>query len=218
MTAAELHEIFLSAEFKTGLEQLSSYLASIMQEGPIVHLLAKCLWNQSHLYALERNKRHDLTVWAPSSTARKIETSIEFKFNYDTCAERLRIELNRLVKALEGGTPERPTKESGYDVMPRIFKDVCAKKPDIFIWIICSRDLSGINADQLERIVNWKPLKKLRRTHPFKADREFLTPINALLHFLQRIRPFSIVESEIETNGYFPSVYHFRICEFLKAT
>ena len=41
MTAAELRNIILSAEFQTGLEEVSSYLASITQEAPIVHLVAK---------------------------------------------------------------------------------------------------------------------------------------------------------------------------------
>src|SRR5262245_55372483 len=91
MTAGQLRDIFLSAEFKTGLEEVSSYLASITQERPIVHLLAKCLWKQKHLYALERNYRHDLTVWVPDSTQ---ATNIEFKFNYDTCTVMLRKELD----------------------------------------------------------------------------------------------------------------------------
>ena len=65
MTAAELRSIILSAEFQTDLEEVSSYLASITQEAPIVHLVAKCLWKQKQLYALERYKKHDLTVWMP---------------------------------------------------------------------------------------------------------------------------------------------------------
>lgn len=76
MTAAELREILLSADFKTGLEELSSFLASITQEHAIVHLLAKCLWRQKHVYALERNKRHDLTVWAPTLSVNS-ETNME---------------------------------------------------------------------------------------------------------------------------------------------
>lgn len=81
MIAAELRDMILSPDFKTGLEEMSSYLASIMQEGPIVHLLAKCLWKQKHLYALERNKRHDLTVWPSGLPAGTKGTTIEFKFN-----------------------------------------------------------------------------------------------------------------------------------------
>lgn len=106
-------------------------------------------------------------------------------------------------------------KESNWDVMPRIWKDVCVKKPDMFVWIICSRDLSGIIDTNLERTVNWwKPLKKYRLTHAYKTDREFLVTIDGFLQALQRFRSFSVSTAEIETNGYFPSTYHFRICEF----
>src|SRR6266852_5674036 len=95
MTAADLMEIIRSPDFRTGLEEISSYLASIMQEGPIVHLLAKGLWKRKHLYALERNKRHDLTVWRPSVDSGVKDTKIEFKFNYETCAETLAKELEK---------------------------------------------------------------------------------------------------------------------------
>ena len=47
MTTAELRGIILSADFKPGLEEVSSYLTSIMQEAPIVHLLAKYFGSRS---------------------------------------------------------------------------------------------------------------------------------------------------------------------------
>jgi hypothetical protein len=217
MTAAELREIILAPDFRDELEELSSYLASIMQEAPIVHLLAKSLWKQKRRYALERNKRHDLTVWTPGVSAGRPTTTVEFKFNFETCSVKLSKELGRLAAKLGGQQPAIEVKESNWDVMPRIWKDVCAKKPDVFVWIICSRDLSGISADDLERIVNWKPLKKYRRSHPYKADREFLVTVDRFLQVLQALRPFSVSTAEIETNGLFPSTYHFRICEFMQS-
>src|SRR4051794_6874127 len=105
MTAAELREIVLSADFKADLEELSSYLASIMQEGPIVHLFAKYLWKQKRLYSLERNKRHDLTVWPSDPASGKRETTIEFKFNFETCSETLTKELRKLAGELGGKFP-----------------------------------------------------------------------------------------------------------------
>jgi hypothetical protein len=120
MTAVELREILLSPEFKTGLEELSSYLASIMQEGPIVYLLAKCLWKEKRVYALERYKRHDLTIWAPSNGNK---TTIEFKFNYETCAGKLTKEVPRLAELankLEGGPNAMAGKNSGFSVMDGI--------------------------------------------------------------------------------------------------
>ena len=43
ITAAELRELIVCDEFKQDLEEMSSYLASIKQEQPIVYLLAKCV-------------------------------------------------------------------------------------------------------------------------------------------------------------------------------
>jgi hypothetical protein len=217
MTAAELRETILTADFRAGLEDLSSYLASIMQEAPIVHLLAKCLWKQKHIYALERNKRHDLTVWTPGLSAGRKTTSVEFKFNFETCSIKLSKELGRLAARLGDNPPAIVVKESNWDVMPRIWKDVCAKKPDLFVWIICSRDLTGLSANDLGRVVNWKPLKKYRQSHPYKTDREFLATVDGFLQVLRAVRPFSVSTAEIETNGFFPSTYHFRICEFARS-
>ena len=138
----------------------------------------------------------------------------KFKFNYETCTERLEKELAKELSKLRGNAPEKIAKESGFDVMPRIWKDVCVKRPDIFIWIICSRDLSGMNVSDRKRIVNWKPLLNFRRIHAYKTDRNFLVTVDLLLQILQQVRPFSISTAEIETNGDFPSIYHFRICEF----
>ncbi len=218
MTGAELRDIILSADFNAGLDEVSSYLASIMQEAPIVHLFAKYLWKKKHLYALERNKRHDLTVWTPGLPAGEKESTIEFKFNYETCSVKLSKELRNLADKLKAAVPTAiAVKESNWDVMPRIWKDICTKTPDIFVWIICSRDLSQLGDDELNRIVNWKPLKKYREHHPYKTDREFLVAIDGFLGLLQRFRPFSILTAEVETSGSFPSSYHFRICDFARS-
>jgi hypothetical protein len=53
MAAAELRELIVCDEFKQDLEQMSSYLASIKQERPIVYLLAKCLWRRRYEFELE---------------------------------------------------------------------------------------------------------------------------------------------------------------------
>src|SRR5262245_16471854 len=46
MTSAELREIVVSSEFKQEVEMLSSYLASIMQERPIIYVIVQRLWPQ----------------------------------------------------------------------------------------------------------------------------------------------------------------------------
>jgi hypothetical protein len=213
MTAAELCEIVLSPDFKAGLEELSSYLSSIMQEGPIVHLFAKYLWKQKRQYSLERNRRHDLTIFSSDAASKKTPTTIEFKFNYDTCADKLIKERKKLPKELDVNSLSK-MRVNTWGVIPRIWKDVITKKPDLFVWIVCSRDLSKLSDDNLERIVNWKPLINFRDRHAYKIGREFLVPIDGFLEDLQKVRPFAVSTAEIETVGSFPSIYHFRICDF----
>ena len=67
MTGTQLRDLFLSPDFKQGLTEMSSYLASIMQERPIVYLLAKCLWQRKYKFELE-DKRHDLSLRAYPKT------------------------------------------------------------------------------------------------------------------------------------------------------
>ena len=83
MTGTELRDLILSHDFKQGLAEMSSYLASIMQERPIVYLIAKCLWKRKYKFELE-DKRHDLSLNGKR---------IEFKFNYDRCEMVLTDEL-----------------------------------------------------------------------------------------------------------------------------
>ena len=178
-----------------------------MQERPIINLLANCLWKQKpkYAYALERYEHHDLTVNGKH---------LEFKFNYDTCAEKLKKELGKLGESLTG----KPTVETkgNWGVAPRIWKDLSQKKPHLFVWIICERDLGSLSRDELERICYYEPLLKYRRSNPYKTGREFLGTVDGFLGILQGLRPFSVLPAEIKTNGDFPSIYHFRICEFLQ--
>ena len=215
MTAADLTEIFTPSGFKIGLEEISSYLASIMQEDPIVHLLAKCLWRQKHLYALDRINKHDLAIWTPSHSTREKQINLEFKFNYETLESRLKKELEKLERTSDKNIRRLMEKGSGWDIVPRIWKDVWKKKPNLFVWIICSRDLAALDDSDIERYVNWwKPLRKYRLTHACKTDRNFLKPVDRFLEILQKELDFTVDTVEIETNGHFPSTYHFRICEF----
>ena len=207
MIGTELRDLFLSPDFTQGLTEMSSYLASIMQERPIVYLLAKCLWQRGYKFELE-DKRHDLSLNGKS---------IEFKFNYNKCEKLLTHELaecgddlNKLPDAVQ---PGRISKTRG--VMHKIYEDVCGKKkPNIFVWIICSRDLSTVARDDLERICLWKEQLKYDKTRPYDSDGERLTVADAFLTKLHAIRPFTLLKQDIRTTGHFRSTYHFRICDF----
>jgi hypothetical protein len=206
MTGTQLRELFQSSEFQQGLEELSSYLASIMQERPIVYLLAKCLWKRGYKFELE-DERHDLSLDGKR---------IEFKFNYNRCEKVLAKELAEYGDNLKGMWERvragKINKTRG--VMARIYKDACDKKPHIFVWIICSRDLSKVKPDDLNRICLGREQRKYDVKRPNASDGERLAIIDSFLGKLQAIRPFSLLKQDIQTNGDFPSTYHFRICDF----
>jgi hypothetical protein len=221
MTAAELAEIIRCEDFRAGLEEMSSYLASIMQETPLAHLLAKCLWKEKHQYVLERgNKKHDLTIWPPGDESGKSSTTIEVKQNYDCAMETLSGQLRKyedrsLSELWEESQASR--RSIGWDIPMGFYKDMVIKAPSIFLLILCSRDLSRLDDDTRARVVWSEAQCKYNEEFPYH-DRAFLGVFEELLTRLQVERPFTVVPAEIEVHSDFPSTYHFRICEFQKAT
>jgi hypothetical protein len=208
MTAAELKEIFESREFSRDLQELSSYLASIAPETPIVYCLAKHLWKRRHKFQVEK-KRQDLVV---------DDKRIEFKSNYDWNMEGLAYELERnrdrpLDEALRNARENNLS--TGWSVMHRVCEDICGKQPptDMFVWTICSRDVSKLSDADRERICMCEQQLAYNKRHPY-SDRTYLTIADGFLERLKPVRPFSVMKVEIETNGDFPCTYHFRICDF----
>jgi hypothetical protein len=207
MTSAELGEIFSSSEFREGLQELSSYLSSIMQEGPIVHLLAKCLRKRNKYHFRLEHKDRDLMVNGKHA---------EFKFTYDWCGRQIEKELAQwpslqdmwmLVKA-------RKLSCSSWAFIPKVYKDVCEKRPDLFVWIICAWDLSGLPEADVARICRASEQIKYNQQHPFETDHGYLAIADILLRRLNAERRFQVVKGAIPTKGDFPSIYHFRICDF----
>src|SRR5262249_44128796 len=93
-------------------------------------------------------------------------------------------------------------------------EDVCVKMPHIFVWIICSRDLSKVKSDDLKRICYGRAQRKYNATRPYVSDGQLLTVADDFLDQLRGIRQFSLLKQDVQTDGDFPSTYHFRICDF----
>lgn len=186
---------------------MSGYLASIMQERPIVYLVAKFLRRQRIKFELEYD-HCDLFV---------DEKRIEFKFNYDRTEAGLAKELAKNGDDLQEMWSRAQAGEISktWGILARIFKDVCGKekKPHLFVWIICSRDLSNIDSQDLRCICLGRAQYKYNVTHPYDPDGE-LPKVDDFLAKLNAIRPFSLIKQDIKTNLDFPCTYHFRICEF----
>jgi hypothetical protein len=215
MTSKELQRIFVSKEFKRDLQELSGYLAGIKQERPIVFALAKTLWKRGIVYQLEKSLR-DMVV---------DDTYLEFKYSYDCDMEKVECEMakysDRPLKAMWVDV-QRGRFAKGWSQLAPIYEDVCEKKPDIFVWIIHSRDLSDISDAVCERkrICWWKQQKKWNnKSHPY-SDLAYLKIANQFLHKLQEElkdhRPFTRLTQTIVAKSDFPSTYHFRICDFTK--
>ena len=177
-----------------------------MQERPIVYLLAKCLWRRGYEFELE-DQKHDLSL---------NNKRIEFKFNYALCEKALKKELVQYGDNLKGMwelvQARKISRTRG--VMARIYEDVCVKKPRIFVWIVCSRDLSKVAPRDLKRIIHGPAQFKYNAAHPYSSSGK-LPMVADFLNKLQSIRPFSLLEEDIQTNGDFPATYHFRICYFV---
>ena len=208
VTATELRDIIVSSEFRKDLKVLSSDLASIMQERPIVFLLAKHLRERGHKCDLEVNRK-DLSI---------NDKHVEFKFNYDKVAGTINRELKKWpdLKQMWQLVEEGMINSKSWPVLPKIYKDVCHKKPHLFVWIICSRNLSKLNDEELKHICFGRETATFNKKHPFNSDDEIHTAVDRFLNKLKEERPFSdFREAAIETQGdNFTSTYHFRILEY----
>jgi hypothetical protein len=206
MTALELRDIFASSAFREELAEMSSYLASIMQERPIIYLLAKHLRRRGYEFELEL-KQTDLVVAGKR---------VEFKMNYNRCEEDLAKVLDQYSGKLSGmwAAVEMGLLNKTWRVGPKIYQDVCVKCPDIFVWIILSRDLSEVPAAESRRIGFGGEQCKYNATRPYCPDGHSLEVIDRFLGLLRQERPFGLQKLDVETVADFPSTYHFRICEF----
>jgi hypothetical protein len=208
MTSAELvAEIFRSSDFREGLQELSSYLSSIMQEGPIVHLLAKCLWKRNKYDFRLEHKDRDLMVNGKHA---------EFKFTYDWCGRQIAKELAQWpsLKDMWMLVQRGQLSCNSWAFIPKVYKDVCQKEPDLFVWIICARDLTGLPEAEVTRICRASEQIKSNEQYPFETDHGYLAIADLLLQRLNAERRFNVLKGAIPTMGAFPSVYHFRICDF----
>ena len=212
ITAKDIKDAFESSEFKSELEDVSSYAANIRQERPIVLLFAKYFWRRNYKSALEqkfpqRREKCDLVVDG---------TYIEFKFHYDCDMINLQKELNRYGGKIEivwNAACEKKLSKT-WTVSPGVYKDVLVKRPDIFVWIICSRDLSKLTTDEISRVCIAIDQSRYNRKRPYESSREFLEAADSLLAKLQELRKFSLEKATIVTNGSFPSAYHLMLCDF----
>jgi hypothetical protein len=202
----DLIEIFQSEAYQKDLEGLSSYAASIKQERPMVLFLAKYLYESHRKLALEEEKC-DLVIEG---------TRIEVKFHYDSdISGNLRNVLEKygtIEKVWQAAQAGQLSKT--WHVIPVIDKDVCVKRPDIFVWIICGRDVSKLSEEELAGVCFGKEQRKYNAQHPYGSDGEFLKTADEFLSKLQDCRKFSLETATITTRGIFPSTYHLRMLGF----
>jgi hypothetical protein len=206
ITAKDIKDAFESSEFKSELEDLSSYAANIRQERPVVLLFAKYFWRRGYKLALEK-KKCDLVI---------DETRVEFKFHFDSDSLSLQKELRRYdgnIELLMNAVSKKEISPT-WTVSPGIYKDVMMKRPDIFVWVLCARDLSKLTNDDIDRICIGAQQQCYNRGRPFESNQEFLEVADNFLAKLQELRKFSLEKAVINTNGGFPSAYYLRACDF----
>lgn len=206
ITAQDIKAVFESSEFRSELEDISSYAANIRQERPIVLLFAKHFWQRRQKIALEK-KKCDLVVDG---------TRIEFKFHFDYDMLSLRKELSRYGDDVEKLMEAVSKKELSrtWTVAPGIHKDVMVKRPDVFVWVLCARDLSGLTKDDVGSVCIGAQQRRYNRSTPYESNRGFLEVADGFLEKLRELRSFSLEKATVLTCSSFPSAYHLRSCDF----
>jgi len=208
VTVQEIKAIFDSADFRAELEEMSTYAASMKQERPIVLLLSKYLWRKGYKAAPEL-KKCDLNVDG---------TLIEFKFHFDADIPNICGEMNRpgvtfetLSELIQDKTLFHPT----WTTTPGIFKDIHGKEADIFVWIICSRDLSKLKDEDVRRVC-WSPAQNKfnKYVFPYSRNAEVFSQAEEFIRGLAGPRNCSVETLTVTTKGTFPSTYHFVLCDF----
>ncbi len=211
----DLKTAFESEGYKLDLSELSSYTANIIQELPMMLILSKYLSRNGFKPVLEMKKgsdKFDLVV---------DDTTIEAKFYYD-CDMVLRLgsELSRWVNIKQikqhihmGRRTWRIDSGYTWTIAVPIVKDILYKKPDIFILIVLSRDLSRV-VDKSQ--VNWtdaqdKYNNKLRYNY---NDSRFKREVTRFLKMIKPKRKFKKQYFTTSANRDFPSTYHIWLLEF----
>jgi hypothetical protein len=231
ITVSELKEIFEDPEYIVDLSELSSYAESVMQERYMVLLLSKYLYRR-HKIKLEKHLPLEQQLEQRDEQGKQKQgihdlvvdgTKIEFKFHYDFDIHNyLRKELvryeDRTATNDEFWEAVRTGKTTTWSITPGIYKDVGTKKADIFVWVICARNLNGVKEADLEFINQSDKQEKYNKRNGY-GSAAFLKSVNPLLErLLERLkglRQYSIEEVRISTTGsHFPSTYHLRLCKF----
>jgi hypothetical protein len=207
--ARELMAILESPEYQRDLEEVSSYAASIKQERPMVLLLAKYLHRQGYTFRLE-HKHCDLVVDG---------TRVEFKFHYDF---DITVKVQRELRNHSGDikqvwmASQARKRKHGWTVIPGIYGDVCGKDCDIFVWVVCARDVTTLTDDRLTRVCFGSDQRKYNGRNPYGMSTQVVDAMAAFLKKLRLCRPFSLAAATITTKGDFPCTYYLRLCTFAR--
>jgi hypothetical protein len=218
ISITEIRAVLQSEGFQEELAELSSYAANIKQERPIVCLLSKYLSRQGLVVALEKkvdDRKADLVVDG---------TSVEVKLNYESDLvnelkkglDRTNWNLHELTTALQR-TRERK-KSTTWNMAWSIVKDICEKKPDIFLLVICSRNLLELGENDSDKLNNICVADRELAYNKSKSNgynnRGNLELARKFLELFREARGFKSHYMCLYTEWDFPSTYHFYMCDF----
>jgi hypothetical protein len=205
MTSIELAALVSSPDFKAELGEVSGHLASIAQERPIIQMIAKRLWGRDLVFSLE-DQHQDLRISG---------RHFEFKFNYDKTLPLVSQEMQDWHDFDDMWERKR---NKSWSPMAKVYQDLKFKRPHVFVWIICARDLNHLSDEVLaqRRINMWKEQKKYRGSFPYDPYGPYLEIAKLFLERLSKeVAGFEVPEPvtlQVE-NKLFRSTYHLYICD-----
>lgn len=202
-----LIDVIKSTEFNAEICELSVYAANVKQERQIVSLLAKFLTREGYKTILEQVN--------PNAESKKTKydlcldgINIECKYHFDFDIQIMKTE-NRTIEQYR---KELETKEKNlsWGIKPVIIKDIFYNKPDVFIWIVVTRDLSNISDGEIAAYCYGKEQRRYN-----KAPKEIEPVINKFLEEIYSEKTYTTETHTIQTKDKVNSKYDFYICNFI---
>lgn len=211
MGIEKLAEILRSREFERELRNAGHWAANLRPERPLTFLLARELARKGHSVTLEKpyphGKKCDLFVF---------DKYVEIKGHFDSDFVQIEKELNSFEGNLEELFQAAQDKKlsKSWSIVPKLFEDSVIRKPDILLWIVVARNLSGVPSGKLPDYCVADQQLRYTANSQYVAGESVFAKAQKLVERIGRYRGVRLTIIEHAFDEPVPSVYWFGLCEF----